>query len=87
MYTAIYDRDWPAYFNCLDNETRNRVIKKIEKLLEYPYKRHLRGKAKYFVDEVGQYRIAYDVFENAKEVHFYFVGKHKDYEKFYNDFS
>jgi mRNA-degrading endonuclease HigB of HigAB toxin-antitoxin module len=40
-------------------------------------------KLAFFVDEVGQYRIVYRVLEETKHVRFYFVGTHKEYEKWY----
>lgn len=86
IYKATYDENWPEYFNCLDNAIKERVAKKIKKILEFPEKRHLKKGAKFFVDEVGQHRILYRIFEEAKEVRFYFVGNHKEYEKWYTQF-
>ncbi len=77
MYTATYDDEWPYRFTALDTEIKERVARKISKILEYPAKRHLR-KSSYFVDQVGQYRIVYRVFEENKSVRFYFVGTHKE---------
>ena len=67
MYNAIFDEEWPDYFNKLDNQIKERIAKKIKKILEHPQKRHLTGNAKYFVDEVGQHRIVYRVFESSNE--------------------
>jgi mRNA-degrading endonuclease HigB of HigAB toxin-antitoxin module len=47
----------------------------------HPEKRHLM-RSSFFVDEVGQYRLVYRIFEENK-VRFYFVGAHKEYEKWY----
>jgi hypothetical protein len=33
------------------------------------------------VEEVGQYRICYKSFEDRKVRRFYFVGDHKEYER------
>ncbi len=81
-YRAEFDQDWPRYFGALDNSIKERIAKKIEKILEYPIKRHLK-KISFFVDEVGQYRIVYRVFDETKQLRFYFVGTHKEYEKWY----
>ena len=81
-YEAEYDQDWPEYFQRLSNDIRIRVAKKIGRIINHPDKRHLK-KSSFFVDEVGQYRITYMVFENAGRVRFYFVGTHKEYEKWY----
>ncbi len=81
-YKAEFDQDWPRYFDVLDNSIKERIAKKIGKILEYPIKRHLKN-ISFFVDEVGQYRIIYRVFDETKQVRFYFVGTHKEYEKWY----
>lgn len=86
IYNASYDEEWPKYFDRLDNTIKERVAKKIKKILDFPEKRHLKKGAKYFVDETGQYRILYRIFEENKEVRFYFVGNHKEYEKWYKQF-
>ncbi|MDO8537500.1 MAG: type II toxin-antitoxin system RelE/ParE family toxin [archaeon] len=86
MYNASYDEKWPEYFDKLEPNFKERVSKKIKKILEFPQKRHLKKNAKYFVDEVGQYRIIYMIFEQQKEVRFFFVGTHKEYEKWYKQF-
>ncbi len=82
MYTAEYDIEWPTYFQNLDESIKERIVKKLGKILAYPTKRHLK-KSSYFVDGVGQYRITYRVFEETRVVRFYFVGTHKEYEKWY----
>ncbi|AJF60104.1 MAG: hypothetical protein J4224_02650 [Candidatus Diapherotrites archaeon] len=86
MYSEIYDEDWPDYFDRLSNEMKERTTKKIKKILEYPQKRHLQKGASFFVGEVGQNRIIYRIFENEKIVKFYFIGDHKEYEKWYKKF-
>jgi len=54
MYRATFHEQWPDYFARLDNSIQEHVAKKIRKILENPQKRHWKGSAKYFVDEVGQ---------------------------------
>jgi mRNA-degrading endonuclease RelE of RelBE toxin-antitoxin system len=86
-YKVDYDREWSEYFQSLDESIKARIAKKIGKILNYPNKRHLK-KSLFFVDEVGQYRIIYRIFEEDKQVRFYFVGTHKKYEKWYkHDFK
>jgi mRNA-degrading endonuclease RelE of RelBE toxin-antitoxin system len=82
MYAEEFDQGWPKLFQPLDRTIKERIAKKIKKVLEYPQKRHLK-KAQFFVAEVGQYRIIYRVFEENKRIRFYFVGDHKEYEKWY----
>ncbi len=81
-YTIEFDVDWPIYFNPIDESIKERIMKKMKKILMFPTKRHLK-KSQFFVDEVGQYRITYRVFENYKTVKFYFIGTHKEYEQWY----
>ncbi len=61
-------------------------MKKIKKISDFPEKRHLKKGAKFFVNEIGQYRIIYKVFKEKKEIRFYFIGKHKEYEKWFKQF-
>jgi mRNA-degrading endonuclease RelE of RelBE toxin-antitoxin system len=82
MYDGEFDQDWLRHFQSLDGEIKDRVAKKIKRILGHPQKRHLKG-ASFFVDEIGQYRIVYRVFEENRKVRFYFVGKHKEYEEWY----
>ncbi len=82
MYISTFDEAWSTYFEALENYLKERVAKKIKNILAFPQKRHLKG-ATFFVDEIGQYRLIYRVFEETNEVKFYFVGNHKEYEKWY----
>jgi len=86
MYSLEFDVDWNKYFLVLPEVIKIRVLKKIDNILQEPHKRHLEGAARFFVDEVGQYRLAYRIFENILLVKFSFVGKHKEYEKWYKSF-
>lgn len=86
IYRATFDEDWPKYFEKIDNPVKERVAKKIKEILEFPQKRHLKKSAKFFVNEIGQHRIVYRVFEENKEVRFYFIGNHKEYEKWFKQF-
>ena len=82
MYDAEFDQDWSKYFQPLDKSIKERIAKKVGKILGSPTKRHLK-KSLFFVDEIGQYRIIYRIFEENNKVRFYFVGTHKEYEKWY----
>jgi len=86
IYRETFDEGWPKYFAKLDNTVKERAAKKIKKILEFPQKRHLKKGARFFVDEISQNRIVYRVFEENKEVRFYFVGNHKEYEKWFKQF-
>lgn len=86
IYKATFDEDWPKCFERLDNAIKEHIAKKISKILEFPEKRHLKKGVRFFIGEVSQYRIAYRVFEETNEVRFYFIGKHKEYEKWYKQY-
>ncbi|HZX20431.1 MAG TPA: hypothetical protein VFF13_05440 [archaeon] len=87
MYEPTFDPHWKNYYDKLTNELKERVAKKLKKILEFPKKRHMKKSAKFFVDEIGQNRIVYRVFEENNEVRFYFVGNHKEYENWYLQFT
>jgi len=86
LYRHGVAKGWNDFFDKLDDNLKLRVISKINLILEFPHKRHLKGKANYFVSEIGQYRLTYKIFEDNKEVRFYFIGKHKDYESWYKKY-
>lgn len=85
-YSEAFDEEWPEFYRKLSNEMKERTAKKIRKILEHPQKRHMKKGARFFAGQVGQNRIIYRVFEREKEVRFYFVGNHKEYEKWYKQF-
>ena len=67
----------------LVNSIKQEVKKKLLKLKEKEKKRrHLRFGEPYFVDEVGQYRIIYEIIEEKIVILVLFIGKHSDYEKY-----
>ena len=58
-------------------------MKKILQLSSEHSSRHLK-QTPVFVEEVGQYRICFRIDEKEKVKIFYFVGDHKDYERWYS---
>jgi mRNA-degrading endonuclease RelE of RelBE toxin-antitoxin system len=86
MYIAVFDEEWPCFLNSPEFAMQERTAKKIAKILLHPQKRHLKKGARFFVGQIGQCRIVYRVFEESKEVKFYFIGSHKEYEKWYKQF-
>ena len=67
----------------LDKGIKERIRKKIEKIKTGKKRRHLKSGFPYFVEEIGQYRILYSLNNKKKEITLMFVGKHKDYERYY----
>ena len=45
-------------------------------------RRHLKYGEPFFVDEVGQYRIVYEINNEEIVILVLFIGKHKDYENY-----
>ncbi len=85
MFIVEFHSHWEKYFCILSEEIKIRVIKKIKYLSEHPKsQRHLKFGLQYFVSELGQYRITYKIFESENKIMFYFVGTHKEYEKWYS---
>jgi len=80
-YSLEFDEKWDEYFSKLDKEMQRRAWQKIQQLKRPLSSRHLKQGLRLFVAELGQYRIAYAVFEDRKVKKFYFVGTHKEYER------
>ena len=84
MYVARFESEWFPRFEGLEKTLKARALKKIQKILVAPHKRHMLNGARFFVGELGQYRIVYRVFDELMEVRFYFIGTHKEYENWYS---
>jgi hypothetical protein len=85
VFSIEFHSYWEKYFAVLSEELKIRVIKKIHFLSEYPKsQRHLKFGIPFYVSELGQYRITYKIFESEHKIMFYFVGDHKEYEKWYS---
>lgn len=80
-YSLEFDPIWRRYFEPLPEDLKERIAKKIKRILEGLPGRHLRYGVDFFVEDVGQYRICYKSFEDKKIRRFYFVGDHKEYEQ------
>ena len=85
MYLEKFEGEWHGYFESLGKDIKELAVKKMQKILLHPHKRHMLSGARFFVGELGQYRIVYRVFEERMEVRFYFIGTHKEYEKWYSN--
>jgi len=83
-YTLNFTVFWDAYFRELDQSVREKVLSKLEQLRGRHPSRHLQHGLPFFVEEVGQYRICFKVDEGEKVKIFFFVGDHKEYEKWYS---
>jgi hypothetical protein len=88
MFEARYDQSWHKYFKKLNDKLKLLAAKTIKKIKENPKKRHMKKGARFFVEEFNdrKYRIVYRIFENINIIRFYFIGNHKEYEKWYKQF-
>ncbi|MCX6773904.1 MAG: type II toxin-antitoxin system HigB family toxin [Candidatus Micrarchaeota archaeon] len=80
-YAINFHAYWDSYFSRLDNSMKKRVMKKILQLQQDIQARHLKKGLDFYVSEMGQYRLIYKINESAKTKTLYFVGTHKEYEK------
>ena len=69
------------YFSKLGSVTQDKIMKKISQLEVLEGIRHLRHGTPYFVAEPGQYRICFEEIGKMRQI--FFVGDHKQYEKWY----
>jgi hypothetical protein len=81
MYKLDYVNDWDKYFKKMNKELQLKIWKKTQQLTKLEQPRHMKLGLPYFVVETNQYRITFKQ-ENKKRM-IYFVGNHKQYEKWY----
>jgi mRNA-degrading endonuclease RelE of RelBE toxin-antitoxin system len=86
MYSIEFYPGWDKHFNKFDRNTRQTLTKKIEKQISETKARHMKQGLDFFVLEAGQYRIALKINERQNIKTIYFVGNHKQYEKWYLSF-
>ena len=82
-YSVGFQEDARKHLLAMDFSVREKLIRKIARMENEPPGRHLRFGLPYFVEQLGQYRIAYTCDEKKGEKIIHFVGDHKEYEKWY----
>lgn len=82
-YTILFDPDWDEHFQKLDRSVQTRIVKLINKLKGDVPARHLKHGLPYYAIELGQYRICFKIDKEKMAKILYFVGDHKDYERWY----
>ena len=90
MYDLEYDHDWQDYFEKVPLEIQKRFMKKIDKFIVHPSSsfEHKKHGVPFFSDRIGpNYRICFSSDENTKKRKFYFIGDHKEYEKWLRNYS
>jgi len=81
-YEVLFEEDAERMLGRMDKPVRQRILKKAIQLeSDDSASRHLRHGLPYFVEEVGGYRIAFEIKEKKKRI--LFVGDHKQYERWY----
>ncbi|HLC92370.1 MAG TPA: hypothetical protein VJH23_01540 [archaeon] len=85
MYALEYKPEWDRHFSKMDHLVKLQIWKKIQKQKEETQTRHMGFGLEYYVVESGQYRIALAIDEKAKTKAIWFVGDHKQYEKWYKE--
>ncbi len=86
MYKIDFIDEWDRHFKKFDKNIQQIIIKKIEKQTEGTKTRHLKLGIDFYVVELGQYRIAIKIEEEKRIKEIWFVGNHKQYEKWYKSF-
>ena len=81
-WKVLLKPNWDIHFKKFDKPTQNKIVKKLNQM-EQPAKPRGLLASKYLVEEVGQYRVAYEADEQTYEKFIHFVGNHKQYEKWY----
>jgi len=79
-----YNEGWDKYFNKFEESIQIQILKKINQIKSINVHRRLH-KSRYSVEEVGQYRICFIVDTETCTKHIYFIGNHKQYEKWYKE--
>ncbi|MCX6777880.1 MAG: hypothetical protein NT157_03260 [Candidatus Micrarchaeota archaeon] len=85
-YELDFAKGWDVYFRNFDKSVQLRITKKVLQLAGPLSGRHLRFGLPFFVEEVGSYRIVFEIFESERKKRIVFVGNHKQYVKWYSKF-
>ena len=80
-FNVEFGPEWEKYSSKLDHSIRKRIIKKLKQLFQERKTRKLKVGLPYNVIEVGQYRICFVEDKKEKKRILYFVGTHKEYER------
>lgn len=81
LFTIFLEDEALEQIGSLDNSVRIRLLKKLKQMETKDVGRHLEKGLPFFVEEIGQYRIAYVLKQEIRQKRVVFVGDHKEYEK------
>ncbi|MBI5226806.1 hypothetical protein HY994_06280 [Candidatus Micrarchaeota archaeon] len=79
-----YKTGWDDQFHGFDNSVRIQILKKLQQMKQPLSGRGLHG-SHFLVEEVGQYRIAFEQDRDARIKFIHFIGTHKQYEEWYRN--
>ncbi len=85
-YQIVLSEEAYSQFRKLDRSVKKKISKAIDYLKTHDSGKRLKKFNNLFVKKIGQYRIVYvkDGEETKKVV--YFIGDHKEYERWYSTF-
>ena len=80
-----FQPNWDVNFKKFDESVKQKILKKINQMKQPLQSRGLHS-SRYQIEEIGQYRIAFIQNSETRTKRIYFVGNHKQYEKWYLEF-
>ena len=84
-YSVIFTEEAEEAFLRLDKAVRIRIAKKVLQLERNGFvSRHLKFGLPFFVEEIGGYRLVFEMLEREKKKLVIFVGSHGAYQKWYS---
>lgn len=83
MYLLKFNPGWDVYFSKMDKTEQRAIWKKIQKQKDETKTRHMRFGLEFYVIQAGQNRVVLKINEEEKTKAVWFVGNHKQYEKWY----
>ncbi len=84
MYILEYDESWDKYFQKVPPDIKKRFLKKVDKYSIHPTIafEHKKYGVPFFSDWIGpNYRVCFTCDEDKNKRIFYFIGDHKEYER------
>jgi hypothetical protein len=83
-YTVLLESEAQEKFISLDKSIQIKIAKKLLQMERADFSsRHLKHGTPYFVEEIGQHRIAYIQDDKLMQRQVMFIGDHKEYEKWF----
>lgn len=83
-YSVVVEEAAKQRLFCIDSSFRARIVKKLLQLeRDDLLSRHLQHGLPYFVEEVSGYRIAFTKDDSNRIKKVWFIGDHKEYEKWF----